>query len=121
MNIKIKSIQIYEDYEEKSEELYNDSKVNFIDKLLIINYNDNEIICNIEKNAIEIKRAENNIFIELNKANESTYETPYGNINMKTIGEKISINKSPFNMLFEYKIMFGSMAEYKNIIEIIEI
>lgn len=120
MNLKIMTTQIYEDHEEKQEELCADYKINFVDKNIIINYNDNEIICDLEKNTVEIKRLENTIFIKLNKENNSIYKTPYGDIQLKTIGKKLETIKNPFSIKIEYKIMLGKMAEYKNIIEIIE-
>ena len=121
MNIKIKSTQIYEEHKEESEEIYNDVIVKFLDKNIVINYNNNEIVINQEKKTIEIKREENNIFIELQKEHEIIYETPYGNMNLKTYGEEILVQKAPFSLNFKYKIAFGNTTEYKNIIEILEI
>lgn len=120
MNIKIKSKQIYEDHEESFEEIYEDYKIKLLDKNIVINYNGVEIIFHKEKNVVEIKRKENNIFIELNKENESVYETPYGKMIMRTYGEKISIEEKPFILNIKYKITLGNVAEYKNIIEILE-
>lgn len=121
MNIKIKSIQVYEDTKEEFEEVHVDSKIKFLDKLLVINYNDNEIVYRNDENIVEIKRDKNNIFIQLQKEMISAYETPYGTISLKTIGEKIDINKQPFSMYIEYKIILGDTKGYKNIIEIVEV
>ena len=121
MNLKIISKQIYEDHEEMNEELYADYKINFLDKSTLINYNNNEIIYDLEKNTVEIKRIENNIFIKLNEENIFVYKTPYGEIKLKTIGEKIELRKNPLDIKIEYKIALGNMAEYKNIIEILEV
>lgn len=121
MNLKIITKQIYEEHEEMEEELYTNYKINFLDKSILINYNNNEIICDFGKNTVEIKRIENNIFIKLNEAITSIYKTPYGEINLKTIGEKIEIRKNPLDIKIEYKIALGNMAEYKNVIEILEL
>lgn len=121
MNLKIISKQIYEEHEEMEEELYADYKINFLDKSVLINYNENEIIYDLEKDTVEIKRLENNIFIKLNEESSSIYKTPYGVINLKTVGEKIELKENPFNIKIEYKIVFGNVEEYKNIIEIIEV
>lgn len=121
MNLKIKSTQIYEDFKEENEEIHKDYCIKFLDKSIVINYNGNEIVFDKGNNTVEIKRSENNIFIELNKENESIYKTPYGNVEMKTCGEKITLIEKPFKMSIEYKIRLGNMAEYKNIIEILEL
>lgn len=121
MKIKVKSTQIYEDYKETQEEIYKDSDIKILDKSILINYNEVEIVWNKEEDTIEIKRPENSIFINLNKQNEFAYETPYGKTMIKTFGEKIAVNEKPFNMIIEYKIILGNMAEYKNIIEILEL
>ena len=122
MNIKVKSIQIYEEHKDENEEIYKDAIVKFLDKNIVINYNNNnEIIVDTEKNTVEIKRKENNIFIELQKCHETIYETPYGIANLKVYGEEILVQKEAFNIIFKYKITFENTAEYENIIEIVEI
>lgn len=121
MELKIISKQVYEDYEESFEEIYKDSSIKLLDKKILINYNGIEIIYEKEKKAIIIKRPENSIFIELNNENEFLYETPYGKSSIKTFGEKIIYENSPFKLIFEYKIVFGNTKEYKNIIEILEL
>ena len=120
MKLKIISKQVYEDYEEENEEIYEDYNIKFLDKIIVINYNNGEVIYDKEKNTVEVKRTENNIFIELNKENESIYETPYGNIQIKTFGKKNCVTESPFKMTIEYNILLGNTSEYKNIIEILE-
>ena len=121
MSLKIITKQIYEEHEEKEEELYTDYKINFLDKSILINYNNIEIIYDLEKNKVEIKRAQNDIFIKLSTENTSIYKTPYGEINLTTFGEKIRLEENPFNLKIEYKITLGDMAEYKNVIEILEL
>ena len=62
MNIKVKSIQIYEEHKDENEEIYKDAIVKFLDKNIVINYNNNEIIVDTEKNTVEIKRKENTLY-----------------------------------------------------------
>lgn len=121
MNIKILSTQIYDDYEDKQEEQHKDSNVKILDKKIVINYNNNEeIIYNKDSNLIEIKREKNTILVQLNKENEISYETPYGMCVLRTLGEKISFEESPFRIVVEYKITLNDTINYKNIIEIVE-
>ena len=120
MKIKIMSTQIYDNHEDKIEENYNDASINILDKNIILKYNKNEIIMDKEKRYITVKSDKNNLFIELKKQNEFNYETPYGNIKMKTIGEKIELIQKPFRLLMEYNISLNDTINYKNIMEIIE-
>ena len=120
MNIKIKSVQIYEDHEDTIEEQYDNANINFLDKNVIVKYNKNEIIFDEKKKSVSVKREGNDIFIELNKENEFIYETPYGKINLKTYGERIEVLKYPFSMIIEYKITLNDTINYKNIMEILE-
>ena len=120
MNIKILSTQKYDDHEEKIEEKYNGASLNNLDKNVILKYNKNEIIINDNTKTINIKNEYNTLIVELNKQNEFDYETPYGKIKMKTIGEKLVIEQNPFKLVVEYNISLNELINYKNIIEIIE-
>lgn len=121
MNMKIISTQIYDDHEEKQEEQHKDYSLKILDKNILINYNNgDEIIFNSENNIVEIKRDKNEILVKINAEHEFDYETPYCSFVLKTVGEKILVEKSPFKMVIEYKIILNDTISYKNIIEIVE-
>lgn len=121
MNIKINSMQIFSEHTDKIEETYTGATVKFLDKNIFINYNNSEIKLDNENKKIQIKRNENNIFVELEKEHENIYKTPYGNLKFITYGSEIKLEKEPFSLKLRYKIAFENIEKYENIIEITEI
>ena len=118
MKIKVIGTQIYEDYEEKIEKIFDDAVVNISDNIQII-YNDGEILFNKKLNRVEIKN-DNNLIIELNEEKVLDYNTPYGIITLKTFGESFVIENNPFKLTIRYIIKLNGTMQYENIVEILE-
>lgn len=120
MKIKIITKQIYDEHEETTEQVYEDASIIFENSKVTISYGEEKIIVNEKEKTLEILRDKNNIFIQQNEEKSLNYETPYGKIDLVTIGEKMFISHEPFSLIFEYKIIMNQQINYKNIIEIIK-
>lgn len=121
MNVKLKTKQIYDEYEEIQEALHENIEVNRLEEKIIIELDNQKIIIDKKECTLEILREKNDILIKQNEEKNLNYETPYGKIKMTTIGEEIQIEENPLKITVTYKITMNDQIKYKNQIEIVEI
>ena len=120
MKIKVIGKQIYDDYEEKIEQEFENAEIKLND-IIFVKYAEGEIKYNKSNNVVEIKKFDNNIIVELNKEKKVNYNTPYGIIDLKTFGENIYISENPFRLVITYRIIMNDTMDYKNIVEILNV
>lgn len=114
--IKIDSKQIFESYTDSISEEH-EGKIDFIEDGFEIEYAG----CYIKfvPNALCIKREQMYLNIELGKINSTIINTPYGEMELTTKGNKISWNREPFCFNVSYAIKFGNTEEYINELQIV--
>ncbi len=117
MKLKIIGTQVYDDYEDKVIQEFDNVKVD-LKEVGSIEYENNKIIYDKNNKTVEIQ-GKNNIVVELNKEKILKYNTEYGIINLKTFGKEIQINENPFRLFIKYSIKLNEVVEYDNILEIV--
>lgn len=120
MDIKIITKQIYEEHVEEQEVIHKNAKVYSDFGKIFVEYENEKIVVDENEKSFEILRGRNNIFVKQNEEKSLNYETPYGKINLVTIGEKMLINMEPFLLNFEYQLKLNDQIKYKNEIKIIK-
>ena len=114
--IKISSKQIFEEHEESFSEEH-ECEIIYLEDGFKILYDNCEVSFDGEK--VFVKNDNMLLEIEVGKKNSAKMNTPYGAIELETVGDKVDFENNPFRFEMRYFIKFGNAEQYVNELQIV--
>ena len=116
VKIRINSKQIFEEHEESFSEEHECEIIYLEDGFKILYDN-----CEVSFDGLKVFVKNDNMLLEIEggKKNLTKMNTPYGAIELETLGDKIDFVREPFDFKMRYFIKFGNTEQYINELQIV--